>query len=313
MYLFYKKVQNFEPFLFLCEDDNSKCKGVLLAVRIKEGSLIKGFLSSRIVIYGGPIIIEDEKKQEVLELLLKTLVNELAHRCIFIQFRNFFNWNDHEKQVFNKNGFSFRDRLNLLVVTKDGNTAISSISNSKQRQISYSIRSGAKITDPESLDEVRVLYKMLESLYNNKVKKPFPTWSFFKEFYNLSIIGKLGIIKLIKIDNTIIGGIVCPVTKGKNIYEWYVVGLDREFKKNYPSVLATWAPIEFAIQNKLQYFDFMGLGKPENSYGVRDFKLKFGNNVVNYGRFGRRNKLLYPIVEFAYIILRNLYLFKMFR
>ena len=50
----------------------------------------------------------------------------------------------------------------------------------------------------------------------------------------------------------------------------------------------------------------MGLGKPQDKYGVRDFKLRFGNNLVNYGRFGRRNKILYPIVQFAYNILREI-------
>jgi lipid II:glycine glycyltransferase (peptidoglycan interpeptide bridge formation enzyme) len=63
--------------------------------------------------------------------------------------------------------------------------------------------------------------------------------------------------------------------------------------------------MEYALQNGLQHFDFMGLGKPDEPYKVREFKTKFGKNIVNYGRFGRKsNPFLYSIAEMAYNILR---------
>jgi len=169
------------------------------------------------------------------------------------------------------------------------------------------LESGACIEEPQSEDEVKIYYHLLLDLYKNKVRKPLPDWSFFKEFYYNSLEGKLGIIRLIKVKNRIIGGILSPITNSKNIYEWYVVGLDGEYKKQFPSILATWIPIDYALTNQLQHFDFMGLGKPDVHYGVRDFKMKFGKEVVNYGRFGRRNnKILYKLVEFGYNIARYL-------
>ena len=32
-------------------------------------------------------------------------------------------------------------------------------------------------------------------------------------------------------------------------------------------------------------FDFGGAGTPKKSYGVRDYKKKFGGKLVNYGRY----------------------------
>jgi len=307
MYSFYKRVQNFEPFLFLCDDENGNYTGVLLAVLIKEGKGIKGYLSSRVIVYGGPVISEDAtNKDNILNFLLTALVRKLKNSSIFIQFRNFFEWTENEKQIFQKHGFSFKERLNLLVDTTDIATVMSNISFTKQRQIRKGFASGVQIVEPECEEDVKKFYTLLFDLYSNKVKKPLPSWSFFKVFFECSKQGKLGIIRMIKFHDQIIGGILCPVTIDKNIYEWYVVGLDKDYKKNYPSVLATWSPIEYALQNNLQHFDFMGLGKPENDYGVRDFKMKFGKNIVNYGRFGRRNKLLYGIVEIGYNILRTM-------
>ncbi|MDD4108442.1 MAG: peptidoglycan bridge formation glycyltransferase FemA/FemB family protein, partial [Prolixibacteraceae bacterium] len=53
----------------------------------------------------------------------------------------------------------------------------------------------------------------------------------------------------------------------------------------YPSVLATWKAIEYAAENRFEYFDFMGAGKPDEPYGVREFKTKFGGKVLEQGRF----------------------------
>ena len=307
MYEFYRKVENFKPFVFIAENDQKEITGILLAVLIKEGKGLKGYFSSRVVVYGGPLIIQEKEKPEILARLLDQLVSILKNKSIFIQFRNFFEWSDDEKSIFQNYGFSFRERLNLIVDTTDRANTWSNISESRRRQIRKGLKSGVVIENPKNEKEVREFYKLLEDLYTSKVKKPLPDWSFFKEFYNFSKRGQLGILKLIKNEERIIGGILAPVTEGKGIYEWYITGLDTEFKQNYPSILATWAPIEYGLEHNFEYFDFMGLGLPQRAYGVRDFKLKFGNRVVNFGRFARRNnKQVYRLAEVGYNLLKLL-------
>ena len=39
-----------------------------------------------------------------------------------------------------------------------------------------------------------------------------------------------------------------------------------------------------------EYFDFCGAVKPDKPYGVRDYKLKFGGQLVNWGRFEKVHK-----------------------
>ena len=80
-----------------------------------------------------------------------------------------------------------------------------------------------------------------------------------------------GKVFLISYEGRIIGGIMCPFFPGKGVYEWYVCGLDEEYKSSgvYPSVLATWAAIDFAMCNDFELFDFMGVGIPGVPYGVR--------------------------------------------
>ncbi len=305
MYSFYEKVHHYEPFLFNTTDNNNEINGVLLAVLIKEGNGLKGYFSSRVVIYGGPLITNTPEKLKVLDLLLNQLVQTLKKKSIFIQFRNFFGWGKKEKAIFGKYGFQYKDRLNIVIKTENREKVWKNISQSRKRQIKKALRSGVQITPAQNIDEVRVFYSLLKKLYHDKVKKPLPDISFFETFYTFSSQSRLGIFLLIKKETEIIGGILAPVTPGKNVYEWYVVGEDRKHRKHYPSVLATWMPIDFALRNRLEYFDFMGLGLPGKPYGVRDFKMKFGGDLVNYGRFGKRNnKWLYQFAELGYNVLR---------
>ncbi len=246
----------------------------------------------------------ENRHVHVTDLLLKALIREVGRRSVFIQFRNFTE-QEGLKEVFEKNGFTLNDRLNLLVDTSSLRTVKSHMSESRWRQVRKSLQQGARTREPKNIEEVRVFYDILYDLYKNKVKKPLPAWSFFENFYRLSNNGlDPGVILLVEYEEKIIGGILCPVTAGKVIYEWYVCGLDREYRHVYPSVLATWAAMEYAISNNIPQFDFMGVGLPHRPYGVREFKKRFGGRMVNYGRFSRiNNKTLYHIAELGYNVL----------
>lgn len=280
MYELFLKTKKFKPDVAAVYRGN-QLEGILLAVTICEYEGILKYLSSRTVIYGGPVIgngVED--KTAVLRLLLEALVQQVKHQSVFIQFRNFVDWKAY-LPVFEEYGFKWMNRLNFVVDTRDKEKTWKRISNSKRRQIKAALKSGAEIIEPEQLSEVREFFEILYDLYKHRVKKPLPDWSFFENFYRMSKEGKLGVIKLIKYKNKIIGGILSPVLTDRTVFEWYICGLDTEYKKQYPSVLATWAAMEYAIENNIATFDFMGVGVPDRDYGVRDFKAKFGLSLIH--------------------------------
>ena len=111
---------------------------------------------------------------------------------------------------------------------------------------------------------------------------------------------------LVKYRDKVIGGMMCPVFADKAIYEWYVCGLDEEYKEQYPSVMATYAAISYAKQNGIPMFDFMGAGVPDKPYGVRDFKMEFGGELVEHGRYLHvRKPLLYMIGKWGVKVLKS--------
>jgi len=307
MHFFYSGVKKFHSVPLLVEEDG-RIIGVLLAVIIREHIGPLGFLSARAVVYGGPVmVLEKVKRLKALDMLLGALVKKVGKSTMFIQFRNSFSWNEDEIAVFERHGFTMRDRINLLIDTDSRKQMLAGMKENRKRQILKGLKQGDEVRSPKNVSEVRALYFLLADLYANKVRKPFPQWSFFEKFYQYSQQGKLGIIRVVVNKGRVIGGIISPVTPDKTIFEWYVVGLDKEYPGHYPSVVATWSAMAYAAENKLKQFDLMGLGKPDEPYGVRDFKLRFGGEVVNYGRFGRRNyTTLYNLAEFGYNLLRHM-------
>jgi lipid II:glycine glycyltransferase (peptidoglycan interpeptide bridge formation enzyme) len=309
MYKFFRKLKKWESFFFGVRDLNNKLQAVLLCVLQREKAGLLEYFTSRAIVFAGPVIndnLDEQDKIIVLELLLQELIKVVENKSIYIHFRNLFSLEQYQSS-FEKFGFEYHKHLNFRVDTTDEKDLNSRISKSKKRQIKKSIKTGAKIIEPQNIEQVKEFYSLIKDLYKKKVKKPLPDWKFFKYFYEASNNNKLGKYFLIEYQENIIGGIMCPITPGKVIYEWYICGLDGQFKGIYPSVLATWAAIDYASQNGFEYFDFMGAGKPDQDYGVREFKSKFGGKLVDFGRFEKiNNKFLYNIGKLGIKVLGKL-------
>ena len=92
----------------------------------------------------------------------------------------------------------------------------------------------------------------------------------------------------------------------KNLITYWYTGTLREYSSYRPSDLLVWHALEWGKKNGFHTFDFGGGGKPDEEYGVRDFKAKFGGNLVNFGRNVRvQSPLLYKASQFGYQLLRR--------
>lgn len=67
------------------------------------------------------------------------------------------------------------------------------------------------------------------------------------------------------------------------MYGWYG-GVDRAYASYNPGELLMWHILKWGAENGYRLYDFGGAGKPNKEYGVRDFKAKFGGELVCYGR-----------------------------
>jgi serine/alanine adding enzyme len=284
---------------FALEEDN-KINALCVVILQKEQGL-KGFFSRRAIIYGGPVL--DKKDSEVgLEYLLNSINKEYNGRSIYIESRNLNDYNIYRAN-FQRNNWRYIPYQDYLVDCSDKQKMFNNLGNNRKREIKKAIKSGVFMKEAENIFEVYEFYKILEKLYVQKIKKPLFSKIFFEEIFN-KCFGKY---LLVMYENKIIGGILCPIIEGRYIYEFYVCGLDEEFKEQYPSTMATWAAMEYANRNNIPVFDFMGAGRKDKYYGVREFKSRFGGELVEHGRYIKiYNPILYEIGVFALKLKRKL-------
>ena len=291
-------------------EQNQECglRAVCVGYVTKERSTVKQFFTRRAIIIGGPVFANDATLEEV-ETLMMAVRNQfkildfkfkILNAPIYIETRNF---NDYScwKEAFEAAGFAYKKHLNFHVDCRDKEKICERLSDNRKRQIRHAKQNGATITKlSNDENDIREWYEILRELYRTRVKTPLFTLKFFIKAHRQGI----GKFLLVKHEGKVIGGSMVVMSEGNNelkserinelknggmsegtVYEWFECGLNAEYKELYPSVMATYAGIEFASENGYARYDMMGAGEPGVPYGVRDFKAEFGGELVEHGRF----------------------------
>ena len=300
-YEFYTSMPGlFKPFVFGIEN-NGALRGACVGYVTVEKSTLKQMMTRRAIVIGGPCLADDATDGEVYELM-KAVRKELKGEAIYVECRNF---NDYSrwKTAFAKAGFEYVPHLNFHVDTSSVEVVEANLGKSRKRDIRTTIREGVSVIEHPTDEQVCEYYKVLDNLYRTKVKTPLFPLSFFLALNK----HKDGRLLLMEYQGRIIGGTVCVEQANKCVYEWFVCGEDGVYPHVFPSCYATYAGIRYAAEHGCARFDMMGAGKPDEAYGVRDFKARFGGVEVEHGRFLCVTKpLLYKIGVIGVAILKKL-------
>lgn len=283
-------------------------RAVCVGYVTKEKNPIKQFFTRRAIIIGGPALADDCTDEEVMALLcaLKSTLlsgrDGVGFQPIYIETRNF---NDYSrwKNAFAAAGFEYQSHLNFHVDTSSSEIVDANLGKSRKRDIRTTIREGVTIIEHPTDDQVCEYYNVLDRLYRTKVKTPLFPLDFFLALNN----HRDGRFLLTELHGKIVGGTVCVAQTGKCLFEWFACGEDGVYPHVFPSCYATYAGIRYAAEHNMPRFDMMGAGKPDEAYGVRDFKAKFGGKEVEHGRFLCVNKpLLYNMGVIGVKLLKKL-------
>ena len=300
-YMFFDDLSFFEAFAIAVESEG-QLKGLVVGYIQKDGGKIKQFFSRRAIVVGGPLL-SDEITDEELAFLLSALKKKLHRKAIFIETRNF---NDYSRwrSVFEQSGFGYEPHYDVQVDTTSLELVNSKLDRNRRRNIKKALENGVVIDENPTADDLRQLYSMLEELYTTKVKTPLFPYEFFEKLRKLP--SSLFFVAK-NAEGQLLGGLVCVALDHRAVYAWLACGDDFNFKSLSPSVMVNYAGVSYAAREGMPRFDFMGAGKPDDGgYGVRDFKLKFGGELVEYGRYVHVcNRLLFGIGKLGVRILKK--------
>jgi hypothetical protein len=237
--------------------------------------------TTRAVVYGSVLCDESQEGREALALLLRTYAQENKGRLLFTELRNLSDLTGLIPTL-NAYGFAYEEHLNFLIdLNRPTQEIWQSIRSNARRNIQKAQKSGVTIEEVEDLEGISRAYPVIKDVYK-RVQVPLADVSLFQAaFETLTPKGMLRTF-IARVEGNDIGALMLLLYKGL-VYYWYT-GTLREFASYRPGDLLVWHSLEFGSQNGYRLYDFGGGGKPEEEYGVRDFKAKFGGTLVNFGR-----------------------------
>ncbi len=283
---------------------NQKLVGVLIGCIIRESNspLLK-MLSSRLIIRGGPLAKNDNI--DICSLLIRKMFQTSKNITLYSEYRNMRDI-AKIKPSFNLNKYKYEEHLDILMdigISEDD--IMSRIRKNKRKEIKKALKKEIDIKVYDNYNhEVEKCYSLIAKLYK-RLKIPTFDISLIKSSFEQNN-EKFKTIAFGAYSNDTLIGTRIVYCYNKLIFDWYAAAND-EYLDLRPNDILPYEVMKWGSNKGYKIFDFGGAGKPNVAYGVRDYKLRFGGETIELGRFKRKHhKVLYYIIESIYMQLQKI-------
>lgn len=242
------------------------------------------FLTSRAVSYGSVLCAPGSEGKQALDELLRAYERRKKSSVLFTELRNVTELNGL-RPVLDARGYGYEGHLNFLIdLTQPEARLWSNIRSNARRNIR---KAEADVVVEEVTDaaDLPAVYTTLKAVYK-RIQVPLPDESLFRAAFD--VLRPRDMLRILvaraggAADAPMIGALTLLVYQGVMTY-WYT-GTLRDYSALRPSDLLVWQGLKLGAGMGCRLFDFGGGGRADEEYGVRDFKAKFGGELVNFGR-----------------------------
>jgi serine/alanine adding enzyme len=281
MFNVFSRTHGFNPELWAATEDG-RILALLLPVRIRLMNGVLSRFTTRCVVYGSVLCSPCDEGREALSRLLLTYVREVRPRPLFTELRNVSNLQPIQP-VFRDCGFCYEDHLNYLIdLERSQEEIFQNIGRRTRKNIRRGLRQGeVVIEEVKDGQQVAECYDLIRRTYR-AARVPVADQSILDAAFEVLYPKGMVRFTLARMGETPAATSVELLYRGV-MYGWFG-GMDRAYTSYVPNELLTWHILKWGATNGQKLYDFGGAGKPDEDYGVRDFKAKFGGKLVCYGR-----------------------------
>jgi CelD/BcsL family acetyltransferase involved in cellulose biosynthesis len=281
MFQVFARARGHRPTLWAAED-GGQLQALMLPVEITVlDGLLRG-LTSRAVAYGSVLAAPGAVGQRGLAHLLDAYTDAVGSRVLFTELRNVSDLSALQP-VLNEHGFRYEEHLNYLIdLNRTPDAILESFGRRTRKQIRRGLRAGEVVVrEVTERADLAACYDLLRRTYE-RAQVPLADISLFEAGFD--ILYPKGMIRfaLARAGDAPAAVSVELVYKDV-VYGWYG-GVAREYGSRVPGELLMWDVLCWGAETSHRVYDFGGAGNPDQEYGVRDFKAKFGGTLVGYGR-----------------------------
>ncbi len=288
----HREVKGYTPYVVAAFDSREQLVGLLVAIRSSVYNGIGRYVTSRAIVVGGPLI--DDQHPEVAEMLLNCYCKTMKYRAIYTQFRNQFDTSKWQVAFQHVNA-RFEEHLDILIeLQKSEETLWQEMHPKRRNKIRQAQKQQVEVRELITTEEREQSWHILRNVYRRE-KLPLAKKVFFDHAFD-TLIPK-GYLKVYgAFHHQQLIGTRYVLSYKTQIFDWYA-GSDQKFSSLRPNDLLPWEVFLRSKAEGFTRFDFGGAGKPNVPYGVRDYKLRFGGTLVNFGRY----EIIHNNVIFAFI------------
>lgn len=262
-------------------DEDGAIRGILPTVDIAVFNGVMRSWTTRTVVFGSLLSDGGKGAAEAVGMLLRTYRREVQRNTLFTELRNIADMEIFQP-VLQDTGFTFEPHLNYLIdLTRSESELWSSIRSNARRNIRKAQKSGVVIEDIRDESRMGAVYAVIRHVYR-RIQVPLPDQSLFESAFR--VLQPRGMLRVLmaRYGDQDIGALM--LLNYRNMLHYWYTGTLEQFFEYRPADLLVWHSLLLGKEAGCKTFDFGGAGRPDEIYRVRDFKAKFGGDLVNYGR-----------------------------
>lgn len=277
MFEIYRRTKHCYPMVVTAEK-NGRIKGLLLAVIQWNGNIITKPLTARSIIIGGPLVVNNDER--IVKMLMSEYRKRLPSYVVYSEVRPIYDMSNIGNAL-SECGFKKVGHYNLMLDIRPNKQRLyDNLHKERQRNIHQAEKAELVFKEINNDSDIQEISNLIELTYKRK-HVPLTDKGIFLQAKHLmpEYVRFFAAYK----DSQMVAGQVRLCYKGL-VYAWYA-GSDEKYFKLRPNDFLMWNVICWAHDRGYKLFDFGGGGEPGKPYGVRDYKLKYGCKMYDFGRY----------------------------
>jgi serine/alanine adding enzyme len=304
MFEVFQSTRRHVPLLLAALDSVGDALALLVSVKVRTLPWIFGPVSSRALLYAQPICRSSEQGGAALKAIVGEHDRRMRSSVLFTEVRPL-SEDCSERAALIEEGYDHESYLNYLSdVRRSPEELVQRMNKHGRRDLRAGQRQELHVGDATCLEGIDILYSILQETYAN-ARVPLADKDLFVNAVQILSPRKMMKVFLVHHEGIPVAGTIVLCHRDTAFF-WYA-GKRRGSTLHAMEVIV-FAMLEWAHVHNYRIFDFGGAGRPDQKYGVRDFKAKLGGDLVNYGRYRKiYSPWKFAVAERAYEASRSLW------
>ena len=277
----FESAKRHRPIAMAAVDRSGEVLALVVSTVIQTLPGPLGVVSSRSIFYAEPLCRDDLLGQQALYRLMAAHDARVRWTVLFAEVRCL-RAPGMEQPPLEAAGYEHMNHLNFIGdLTQPADALWKGLARQCRGSLRHAEKAGVTVSELTGPDTVEQTYPLLLASYEH-AGVPMADPSLFASA--IRVLGPSGELKVFGAfyEDRLVGADFVLLYK-KTAYDWYRG--TRRLRSVYAGESLVWHQMQWAKSSGYEIYDYGGAGWPNIPYGVRDFKAKFGGELVDYGRY----------------------------